>query len=445
MAASRKTQPKLADSLIKHWPDELSGLCAFELGLSGGLDSVALLSLLCAAREQRPALALSAVHVHHGLSPNADAWAAHCQALCDSLGVPLRIERVQVCAGGGESLEAAAREARYAAYRRSAADVIVLAHHQDDQAETVLLQLLRGGGVKALAAMPALRELPPGKRLWRPLLNFTRRQLEDHVRDQGLSWVEDESNLDNRYRRNLLRNQILPALAKAVPHYRSHLARAAALQADAAAILDEVARQDVEHCRHQSGLDLASWQALSEPRQRQALLAWLNERGWPAPEPAALHEFQRQLTQAGAEALPILRLAGGVVFRFGGAIQAMADLQPPAAGSPLPDLSGGKALDLPEWGGRLEWAWRAQGLPDAALAAGLALKPRCGGEKLPLAVGRREVKDLLREAGLPPPLRQRWPLLYAADGQLLALPGIAVAGNAATGPGWWPLWRLSPA
>ncbi|WP_233196532.1 tRNA lysidine(34) synthetase TilS, partial [Chromobacterium sinusclupearum] len=194
MAASRKTQPKLADSLIKHWPDELSGLCAFELGLSGGLDSVALLSLLCAAREHRSELVLSAVHVHHGLSPNADAWAAHCQALCDSLGVPLRIERVQVSAGGGESLEAAAREARYAAYRRSAAEVIVLAHHQDDQAETVLLQLLRGGGVKALAAMPALRELPPGKRLWRPLLNFTRQQLEDHVRAQGLAWVEDESN-----------------------------------------------------------------------------------------------------------------------------------------------------------------------------------------------------------------------------------------------------------
>jgi tRNA(Ile)-lysidine synthase len=192
-------------------------------------------------------------------------------------------------------------------------------------------------------------------------------------------------------------------------------------------------------------LHLASWLALSAPRQRQALLAWLDERGWPAPEPAALHEFQRQLVQAGAEALPLLRLPGGVVFRFDGAIQAMADLQPPAAGSPLPDLSGGKALDLPEWGGRLEWTWRAQGLPDAALAAGLALKPRCGGEKLALTVGRREVKDLLREARLPPPLRQRWPLLYAADGQLLALPGIAVAGRAATGPGWWPLWRLSPA
>ncbi|QEL55914.1 tRNA lysidine(34) synthetase TilS [Chromobacterium paludis] len=444
MAASRKTPPELADSLIQHWPDELSGLFAFEIGLSGGLDSVALLSLLCEARARLPQLRLSAVHVHHGLSPNADAWASHCQALCDALAVPLRVARVRVRAQAGEGLEAAARAARYAVYRQSTAQIVALAHHLDDQAETVLLQLLRGGGVKALAAMPAVRELDAGRLLWRPLLALTREQLEQYVRARGLAWVEDESNRDNRYRRNLLRNDILPRLERAVPHYRSHLARAAALQADAAAILDEVAAQDAASCRRGDGLDLARWQALSAPRQRQALLAWLGEQGWQSPEPAALHEFQRQLTQAGAASCPTLKLAGGLLFRFGGAIQAMPDLTPPSAGTCLPDLSGGRPLEVAEWGGWLEWERRPRGLADAVLAAGLTLLPRQGGEKLPAAAGRREVKDLLREAGLPPPLRQRWPLLYGADGQLLAVPGIAVSHTASAEPGWWPLWRPLP-
>ncbi|MBX9268976.1 tRNA lysidine(34) synthetase TilS [Chromobacterium violaceum] len=441
MAASRKTPPELADSLIEHWPDELSGLFAFEVGLSGGLDSVALLSLLCEARARRPEISLSAVHVHHGLSPNADAWAAHCQALCDSLRVPLRIERVQVRAGGGESVEAAAREARYQVYRRSGSEVIALAHHQDDQAETILLQLLRGGGARALAAMPALRELAPGKLLWRPLLEIPRARLEAYVRERGLSWVDDESNLDTRYRRNLLRREILPRLEQDLPHYRSHLARAAMLQADAAAILDEVAREDLQACRTENGLDCGSVLALSAPRRRQTLLAWLDALGWPAPEPGALLEFLRQAEYAERGASPVLRLRQGCLLRFADTLQAWpkAQSEPPASTALL--WREGDAQPLSEWGGELAWERRDAGLPAVLLERGAYLAPRRGGEKLSARVGRREVKDLLREAGVPPLLRRRWPLLYGADGELLAVPGIAVSHRAATDGGWWPLWR----
>ncbi|KJH68824.1 tRNA lysidine(34) synthetase TilS [Chromobacterium violaceum] len=441
MAASRKTPPELADSLIEHWPDELSGLFAFEVGLSGGLDSVALLSLLCEARARRPEIGLSAVHVHHGLSPNADAWAAHCQALCDSLRVPLRIERVQVHAGGGESVEAAAREARYQVYRRSASEVIALAHHQDDQAETILLQLLRGGGARALAAMPALRELAPGKLLWRPLLEIPRERLEAYVKARGFAWVDDESNLDTRYRRNLLRHDILPRLERALPHYRSHLSRAAMLQADAAAILDEVAREDLQACRTENGLDCGSVLALSAPRRRQTLLAWLDALGWPAPEPGALLEFLRQAEYAERGASPVLRLRQGCLLRFADTLQAWpkAQSEPPASTALL--WRGGDAQPLSEWGGELAWERRDAGLPAALLESGAYLAPRRGGEKLSARVGRREVKDLLREAGVPPLLRRRWPLLYGADGELLAVPGIAVSHRAGTDGGWWPLWR----
>ncbi|AXE28602.1 tRNA lysidine(34) synthetase TilS [Chromobacterium phragmitis] len=443
MDASRKTQPELADSLIKRWPDEMSGLFAFEVGLSGGLDSVALLSLLCEVRQRRPGFELSAVHVHHGLSANADAWAAHCQALCGALQVPLRIERVRVSAGGGESVEAAARDARYAVYRRSRAQVVALAHHQDDQAETVLLQLLRGGGPRALAAMPALRELAPGTLLWRPLLGFTRERLEAYVRERRLSWVEDESNRDTRFRRNLLRQDVLPLLAKALPHYRSHLARAAMLQADAAAMLDEVARQDLQACRAGDGLECARLRALSPPRRRQLLLAWLDAMGWPAPEPGALMEFLRQAEQAGKGASPVLTLSSGYLLRFADTLQAWPKvLDTPPAATPLLWRDGNAQL-MSEWGGELAWEWRESGLPDALLASGATLAPRQGGEKLSARAGRREVKDLLREAGVPPLLRKRWPLLCAADGELLAVPGVAVAFRHAAGPGWWPLWRPS--
>ncbi|WP_434634130.1 tRNA lysidine(34) synthetase TilS [Chromobacterium sp. CV08] len=440
MAASRKTPPDPADSLTLHWPDDLSGQCAFEVGLSGGLDSVALLALLCAERERCPGLELSAVHVHHGLSPNADAWAEHCRRLCADLAVPLRVERVTVAVGGGDSLEAAAREARYAVYRGSAAGVVALAHHLDDQAETVLLQLLRGGGVRALAAMPALRELAPGRLLWRPLLRIGRDRLHDYVRARGLAWVDDESNLDTRYRRNLLRHDILPRIARAIPHYRSHLARAAALQADAAAVLDEVASADAAAAAMDGGLSWPALAALSAPRRRLALLYWLDSLGWAAPEPAALLEFLRQLDEAGAGASPQLELIEGHLLRYANVVQAWTKVQCHIGDSRL-DWRGGEALELPDWGGRLEWEKRPFGLSESALAGGLWLRQRRGGEKLPARVGRREIKDLLREAGVPPLLRRRWPLLFDGGGELLALPGIAVSAAHAAETGWWPMWR----
>lgn len=445
MAASRKPQPDPLEALLSHWPDELSGQCAFEVGLSGGLDSVALLALLCRAREHRPGLAVSAVHVHHGLSPNADAWAEHCRALCAALRVPLRLERVSLVVSGGDSLEAVARTARYQVYRRSAAGVVALAHHLDDQAETVLLQLLRGGGPRALAAMPALRRLDAaGPWLWRPLLGLRRLQLEAWVQAEGLSWVEDESNRDERWRRNLLRQRLLPQLEAALPDYRRHLARSAGLLADAAAVLDEVAAQDLAACRLGDGLSLAVWRGLSEPRQRQVLLAWLRALEWPAPEPEALAEFQRQALQAGADSCPRLALASGLLYRYRDGVHALPALAPPAAVS-LAALDPTAECLVEEWGGVLSWEWRSHGLPAALLEQGLLLCPRQGGERLASAVGRKPVKNFLQEAGIAPPLRERWPLLCDAGGRLLALPGVAVDADLAAGPGWWPCWRPLPA
>ena len=188
------------------------------MGLSGGRDSVALLHALAQLRGEF-GFDLSALHVHHGLSPNADSWADFCIRLCDSLDIPFRCTRVAVDRAGGQGIEAAARAARYAAFAALDVEWIALAHHRGDQAETVLHHLLRGTGLRGLSGMPVERAISPasGPRLIRPLLDVPRALIEDYAGRHALEWVDDESNLDSGYTRNRLRNDILPALARQFP------------------------------------------------------------------------------------------------------------------------------------------------------------------------------------------------------------------------------------
>src|SRR3977135_155148 len=212
------------------------------LGLSGGLDSVALLSILL---ELAPALKFSrrAVPVNHGISPNAVRWAEFCTALCARQRVPLQLETVDIGPYRNLGLEAAARRARYEAFARVDADFIVLAQHRDDQAETLLLRLLRGAGLRGLAAMSPLRSIPGTRaRLLRPLLAVSRADVETHARLRGLEWVEDESNADTIRRRNFLRSDVFPLLERQFPGARATVARAAAPPSSARERADEHAR-----------------------------------------------------------------------------------------------------------------------------------------------------------------------------------------------------------
>lgn len=440
MGASRKTLPDLIDRLIAHWPDELSGQCAFEVGLSGGVDSVVLLDLLARLRSER-GLSLSAVHVHHGLSPQADAWADHCRRLCRDWGVPLRVEAVQVEAGGGESLEAVARELRYQAYAQSSANVAVLAHHQDDQAETVLLQLLRGAGPKGVAAMPALRQ-HAGRWLWRPLLTIPRAEIERYARWRHLSWVEDESNADTRWRRNLLRHDILPLVESAIPHYRQHLQRAATLMADAAAILDEQAERDFQECRHDGRLLVLPMSRLSPPRQRHLLRYWLERLDMGEVSPDALEQFRCQVLRAAADKHPVLQLPQGRVFRYRGELWLLRSGSVTPRSIRLASCTPGERVTPPTWCGELGFVVRRGGIDPQCLQDGFELRVRVGGERLDHKVGRKPVKTLLQEAGIPPVMRAGWPLLYLPDGRLAAIPGVAVAEEVKLneGQGWWPEW-----
>jgi len=438
MDDSRNKLSDLLSELLGQWSPALCADGGIEIGLSGGLDSMVLLDLLWRCREQRH-FHLSAVHVHHGLSPDADAWVEHCRQWCARYAVSLRVEAVTVAPRGGESLEAVARERRYAVYAASSAGIIALAHHQDDQAETVLLQLLRGGGAHALAAMPALRDLGD-KALWRPMLGWPRSRLESYAAAHGLRWVNDASNADIRWRRNLLRHEVLPLIARAIPDYRQHLQRSARLMGQAAQILDEIAQQDLAACLRQGRLALPPFCALSPPRQAQTLLYWLKQLGWGETTPDAIDDFCRQIRHAAIDRHPQLRVRRGLLLRYRDQLWPVPEL--PAAPAQACRLSGSGIHALSQWGGVLSFEPHAQGVAPALLAAGFELRARQGGERLTLEIGSKPVKTLLQEAGIPPLLRSHWPLLYLADGRLAALPSVAVALDCRAEGGHWPLWRI---
>lgn len=432
-------QPDLLNELLACWPDKLSGLSAFEVGLSGGLDSMVLLSLLVRARQHRPQLQISAVHVHHGLSDFAEEWVRHCQAVCAEWEVSLRVVRVHVDRAAAEGVEANARKLRYEAYAQSTADVLVLAQHLDDQSETVLLQLLRGGGVRALSGMPTCRSLA-GLALWRPLLSRTRQQLERYAAQHQLSWVSDDSNADIHYRRNMLRHCIMPVLAEHVPDYRQHIARTAWHMSQASSLIEEVVAADLERGRKGHGFDVASLLALSEVRQGFVLLAWLRERGVVALSPERAQEFLRQLRGAGVASQPSLMVGDVAVLRYRGVLHAVRVLRDVCVPNDVPVFSGESAEQFfPDWGGRLRWV-RSGGIAPEVLAEGVCLSPRRGGELLPQQVGRKQVKKLLQEFGIPPLLRKQWPLLLDGAGKLLALPGVAVSSDCYDPAGYWPEW-----
>ena len=269
------------------------------VGLSGGIDSVVLLHALAALR---PAATLSAVHVHHGLSPHADQWAEFCCDFAQRLGVACICTCVQVERGSADGLEAAARRARHGVFAQLDTDWIVLAHHRDDQAETLLFNLLRGTGLAGAAAMRPRR----GK-LLRPLLDIGRAEIEAYAVAHGLDWIEDESNRDTRHTRNFLRHRILAPLAQRFGAAAQNLAAAAARFAEAQELLNDLARLDLGGSED-FPVTVAAFQALPEPRARNALRFLLAQRGVRIPNEARLREALRQMLEAGIDRHPAVKL-----------------------------------------------------------------------------------------------------------------------------------------
>lgn len=282
------------------------------VGLSGGMDSVVLLTLLSRLRVTL-GLQFSAIHVHHGLSPNADQWACFCTSLCAANSIPLEVVRVNIDQSLPGGVEALARDARYAAFNKVDADFLALAQHADDQAETVLHQMLRGTGLRGMAGMGEVRTLRHELRLIRPLLGVSRAEIEAFAREHRLEWIEDESNADTVFTRNFIRQELAPKLAERFPHYRESLARAGRHAAEADDMLSALAAIDLKWDGQHAYADVLDNLPLS--RQVNALYHWLrwqdidNEMKASFPSQAQLSEWATQLFRSGPTDKP--HQAGG--------------------------------------------------------------------------------------------------------------------------------------
>jgi len=419
-----------------------SRLC---VALSGGRDSLVLLHAVSGliSTAGLPVI-LSAVHVHHGISPNADAWAVFCAEFCQRCAVPLDIVRVEVPRDSGEGLEAAARRMRHAVFARCAADWLALAHHRDDQAETVLLNVLRGAGMAGAAGMLAERPQARGPVLVRPLLNVPRALIEAYAAEQALCWIEDESNDDVHYRRNYLRREVMPQLEEKFPGAHKALARAASHFAEGALLLDELAAIDRAALTTAAGrIGLVGFNALSPPRARNLLrFAWLTA-GFRAPDARWIDEALRQLATAGALSETCLATSDGELHVYRGELHIVGHYPE----TPIEHRLWAGELELPWAGGRvLLVPMTGSGIRRDLLVAGKVwICSRQGGERLQPDARRprRSLRNLLQEAAVAPWERVRLPLLWCGD-QLAWVGAIGVDTGFACIPGeagLLPVWE----
>lgn len=432
----------MAEALARHVPPG----ARVALGYSGGLDSSVLLHVL-AGLQTAHAFTLSAVHVHHGLSPHADDWAAWCAESCAALGVPLVTAYVQLRPDDPAGTEAAARQARHRIFAELDVDCLVTAHHQDDQAETFLLQALRGAGPKGLAAMAACQHPRDWKASQlRPLLAFSRADLREAAQAWGLRWVEDESNLSPRYRRNALRQMVMPRLREYFPGCDVTLARVASHQAETAALLDELAQIDAATAcsRTPAGLrlDCGELAALTPARARNLLRHFIAQHGVTLPNARRLDEARQQLVAARHDARVRVELGAAALWGWRGGAYVVE-----TGTLPVPVVWRGEGeLDLPGLGRLGFRAAVGQGLRQASLAAGrVELGCRRGGEHLRLWPGgpTHSLKVLLQANGVPPWMRARVAVLQC-DGATVWAEGPGCHADWLAGPaeaGWVPDWH----
>ncbi len=449
------------------------------VALSGGLDSMVLLDVCDRFREHWLPMfpgGLRAVHVHHGLSAHADSWVAFCREACDSRGIGLQVhhagERVQALRNAGTGVEAAARDARYEAFAvcLAADELLLMAHHQDDQAETVLLNLLRGSGARGLSGMPVQRGLGQGE-LLRPFLSedtaVSRAQLETYARTHALAHIDDDSNDDIRLSRNFLRHQVMPVLREHWPALNESLTRVAQLQAEQETILHDVACEYLRvHADDEEGsVSVAALRLTSPAMQRLVLRHWLHQRTGLWPDWQCVQTLREDFLLAATDAEPLLQWQGRELRRFRDRLYLMwpreAHVPAPSGGFVWEQAADGRlpALVLPG-NGILRLIQVAQGgmcLPEAPTSVSYRqyVSDHAGQHNLLdgsfdcALAGRphRALKKILQESDVPPWLRSRTPLVFVG-GQLAWIAGVGVCEGFQQQPGhkgWAVNWQLPEA
>jgi tRNA(Ile)-lysidine synthase len=418
---------------------DLPADACYWVAYSGGVDSHSLLHALAALRPGLPCR-IAAVHVNHGLQTAAGAWDEHCRTVCAGLGVPYVSLQVDGRAAAGESREAAARAARYAVLKAwlPQRHYLMTAQHRDDQAETLLLQLLRGSGVKGLAAMSRVAPFGGGY-LMRPLLDCSRDALLDYAGTNRLNWVDDPSNRDISLDRNFLRHQVLPVLHQRWPAFSATLSRSARHCAEAAIMLEDLATQDLEMLIDESKdtLPVPGLLQLPPERQRNSLRHWLTGKGGTTPSEAVLARIVNDILGGRTDAEACVRWGACELRRYRDRLYLLPRV--PRQGTPASlEWRPETALELPQAGGVLSASRGMDGGVRAAAFAGTEVRVtwRRGGERCRPA-GRRHhhaLKKLFQESGIPPWERGRIPLVYIGD-ELAAVADLWVCDPFSAGPG----------
>jgi tRNA(Ile)-lysidine synthase len=374
-----------------------------------------------------------AVHVHHGLSPNADAWLTHCERECAARDVALIARRVAV-KRRGRGLEAAAREARYAALAEAAVEagarIVLTAHHRDDRLETFLIQWLRGAGVDGLAAFPPIRAFGAGLLLVRPFVEVTRAAIDEYVAAQSIAFVEDESNDERALLRNALRADILPRLDALRPGFRAAAARSVDLVAEAAEVVRSVADADLANVSD-GAPDGMVWVdrvgGLPAARQTAVIRTWLARAGVEPPGRARLLDLLHQARFARSDTRLLVRVGNREVRRYRGLL-LLKDVEEEGSGVQSFHWQGEEEVSLPAWGGAIRFrpVSDAEGFDPAWLReTALEVRPRGGGERFKPYPARpsRTLKRLFQDAGIPEFERGRLPLLWR-KGELIYVAGL---------------------
>jgi tRNA(Ile)-lysidine synthase len=417
--------PELLLTRLAGFPDVKVGWVAY----SGGVDSSVLLDGLVTVRN-RLAFEIRALHVHHGLHPDADAWSEHCSRECRRLGVPIEIRRVEVPRTRGESLEALARHARYEAMGSvlGQGDLLLSAQHRDDQAETLLLALMRGSGPAGLAAMPFVAPLGEGW-LVRPLLEHSRADLLTYAEVRNLQWQEDPGNRSLRFDRNFLRHRVLPLLAERWPSCAASIARSAAQCAEAQGVIDLLVEEKLSGVagHRPDTLSITRLGDLPLPLRKLVLRHWFRKLGLALPSSRRLDRVLCDVMNARPDADPLVAWPGCEVRRYRDDLFAMAPLppRPPA----VPIHWGRSVLSLPGALGCLELLAPDGSLLDPLDFFSQGLEVRFGVQGLFCRAGRdghhRPLKKLYQEAGVPPWARPYVPLVFI-EGKLLAVANIRI-------------------